>query len=421
MSDKEDKKSYFISSSKKLFTNKKDDKNEHYFDGSTEIKFDGSTEEKKNGEVKAEFEKLVHSQVSKIINQKYDDIVLLSGAGSSICSDGNFGKTVSQIAEIIFEKMKNKDGLEVSEKKARSNVYSLSELANKTRYEEVDENGKLKGDFELENFISHLIRYKSFAPEKGRKKFEKSLNEILECIRDNTTYDYDSSKLKHAKVINTLSRKLKAPHKLSIVTTNYDVLFEEAAMSENYTVFDGFTFSEKPVFDEGMFDWNLVREIPNIHTKEVEYKDKVINLLKIHGSLTWEKGEDGQILRKDKESIEEIDKMVMIFPSSDKYAQSYQTPYFALFAKFQELLRRPNTLLISTGFSFSDDHIAQMVIEAVKNNPGLTLLITDFNIDQTSKNWQALLDLMEANHPVSFLKATLNDDLASYLGEQDEY
>lgn len=419
MGDEEDKKSYFISSSKKLFTNKKDDKNEHYFDGSTEIKFDGSAEIKKDDEVKAEFEKLVYSQVSKIINQKYDDIVLLSGAGSSICSDENFGKTVSQIAKIIFKKMENKDGSDANEKKGKNDIYSLSELANNTRYEKIE--GGLSDDFDLEDFISHLIRYKSFVAEEERKKFERSLNEILECIRDNTTYDFDGSKLKHAKVINTLSRKLKAPHKLSIVTTNYDVLFEEAAMSENYTVFDGFTFSEKPVFDEGMFDWNLVREIPNIHTKEVEYKDKVINLLKIHGSLTWEKGEDGQILRKDKKEIKEIDKMVMIFPSSDKYAQSYQAPYFELFAKFQELLRRPNTLLISTGFSFSDDHIAQMVIEAVKNNPGLTLLITDFNIDQTSKNWQALLDLMEANHPVSFLKATLNDDLASYLGEQDEY
>lgn len=410
MSDKKGKESYFISFSKNLFTNKKDDQNEQYFDGSTEIKFDGDTERKKDDEVKVEFEKLVHSQVSKIINQKYDDIVLLAGAGASILTrKDEFGKAVIDIAEIIFDKL-GKD----------ANEYCMTELASITKYGKiVNEKGELKRTFELEDFISHLIRYKPFVDDS--QKFEISLNKIYKCIRDNTTYDFDNSKLKHAKVINTLSRKLKAPHKLSIVTTNYDVLFEEAAMSENYTVFDGFTFSEKPVFDEGMFDWNLVREIPNIHTKEVEYKDKVINLLKIHGSLTWEKGEDGQILRKDKGSIDEIDKMVMIFPSSDKYAQSYQAPYFELFAKFQELLRRPNTLLISTGFSFSDDHIAQMVIEAVKNNPGLTLLITDFNIDQASKNWQALLDLMEANHPVSFLKATLNDDLASYLGEQDEY
>ena len=415
MSDKEDKKSYFISSSKRLFTSKNDDQNKCYFDGSAKITEDAI----EGGSVSAEFEERIRLQVGKIVNQRYDDIVLLSGAGSSICSDENFGKTVSQIAEIIFEKMEDKDGSDANEKKGNNDIYSLSELANNTRYEKIE--GGLSDDFDLEDFISHLIRYKSFVTEEERKKFERSLNEILECIRDNTTYDFDGSKLKHAKVINTLSRKLKAPHKLSIVTTNYDVLFEEAAMSEKYTVFDGFTFSEKPVFDEGMFDWNLVREIPNIHTKEVEYKDKVINLLKIHGSLTWEKGEDGQILRKDKKEIKEIDKMVMIFPSSDKYAQSYQAPYFELFAKFQELLRRPNTLLISTGFSFSDDHIAQMVIEAVKNNPGLTLLITDFNIDQTSKNWQALLDLMEANHPVSFLKATLNDNLASYLGEQDEY
>ena len=31
----------------------------------------------------------------------------------------------------------------------------------------------------------------------------------------------------------------------------------------------------------------------------------------------------------------------MIFPSSNKYMQSYQEPYFELFIKFQELLKRP--------------------------------------------------------------------------------
>ena len=134
----------------------------------------------------------------------------------------------------------------------------------------------------------------------------------------------------------------------------------------------------------------------------------------------------------------------MIFPSSDKYAQSYQEPYFELFTKFQDLIKRPNTLLISSGFSFSDDHISQMITQALKNNNSLRLLVTDFNIDPNRKysekeevfqlieetetsyneNWAKLIDLMDKGYPITFLKATLNSDLVDllrgkYLNDED--
>ena len=184
-----------------------------------------------------------------------------------------------------------------------------------------------------------------------------------------------------------------------------------------------------------MFEWNLVKEVQNVNTREVEYKDKTFNLVKIHGSLTWEKQDNGDIVRKNKDSITETDKMVMVFPSSDKFAQSYQEPYFELFTKFQELIKRPNTLLISSGFSFADDHISKMITQALKNNSGLKLLVTDFNIDPNrkwnekskqydeiaetdtkyNKNWQELVHLMNEGYSISFLKATMNNDLVDYL------
>lgn len=107
----------------------------------------------------------------------------------------------------------------------------------------------------------------------------------------------------------------------------------------------------------------------------------------------------------------------MIFPSSNKYMQSYQEPYFELFIKFQELLKRPNTLLITTGFSFADNHISQMIIQAILHNKSLALLISDYNINQENENWIRLQDLMQHNYQIAFLKATMNSDLVDYLGE----
>ena len=242
--------------------------------------------------------------------------------------------------------------------------------------------------------------------------------------------------MKHGKLLNFLSSLSgKEGNKFSVITTNYDVLIEEAAAENNFVIFDGFNFTPIPKFDSSMFEWKLIKEVQNINTREVEYKDKTFNLLKIHGSLTWEKQDDGTILRKNKDSIIDTDKMVMVFPSSDKYAQSYQEPYFELFTKFQDLIKRPNTLLISSGFSFADVHISKMVIQALKNNTSLKLLVTDFNIDPNreydkgdgkfklidqsdsryNQNWAELIDLMDEGYPITFLKATMNSDLVDFL------
>ena len=95
----------------------------------------------------------------------------------------------------------------------------------------------------------------------------------------------------------------------------------------------------------------------------------------------------------------------------------YQEPYFELFTKFQELLKRPNTLLITTGFSFADNHISQMIIQAILHNKSLATLISDFNITQENANWIKLEELMEHNYQIAFLKAAMNSDLTDYLGE----
>lgn len=79
-----------------------------------------------------------------------------------------------------------------------------------------------------------------------------------------------------------MSHLTKTPSKLTIVTTNYDTLLEDAADSIGYTVMDGFSFSHRPYFDSDMFEWNLVRDIENVKTRELEYKKNIINLLKLH-------------------------------------------------------------------------------------------------------------------------------------------
>lgn len=361
----------------------------------------------------SEFRSFIKQEVSGFIHRSFDNIIILAGAGASVVSteeviDKDFGKTVFMLAQNIK-----------SELDSDPSLFSLQDLAKESKYDvsvEIDSDGEKKvfnPDFNLEDFLSNLITFENYVPDAIKEKYKKSKDKIFQLIRSNTSYDFNKEKLKHAAFINTLANKVKSPSKLTIVTTNYDTLFEDAAESIGFTVMDGFSFSHKPYFDSNMFEWNLVKDIENVKTKELEYKKNILNLLKIHGSLTWERDQLG-IRRKDKSTIVTP---IMIFPSSNKYMQSYQEPYFELFTKFQELLKRPNTLLITTGFSFLDTHISKMITQAITHNKGLSTLVSDFNIKQNTKNWNELLTLMEQNYQIAFLKSTMNSNLTEYLGE----
>ncbi|MCT3124474.1 SIR2 family protein [Lactococcus lactis] len=433
------KKYYFKSSKLSLYKDK-----DKYFKNDEELKAEGESEE--YTEIK--FDKEIKNAVSSWVNNRFDNIVCLIGAGASVVQgedgypDKQYGQTVQMIADEVLFSLKNKKYVL---DKNELEVFTLEELITKIKYKEViskkDSTGeekqeviknfiinqdkepveKLSNNFNLENFLSVFLSYEKFVPEEDEEKFGNSRKAIFQEIIKATSYEYTSDKFYHAKFLNILSKLVKKEQKLNIVTTNYDTLLEDSANAEGFTVLDGFKFAQLPIFDASMFDWHLIKDVPNVKTQEVEYMSKVINLLKIHGSLTWELSPTGKnILRKSKGNVTNP---VMVFPSSDKYAQSYQEPYFELFAKFQELLKRSNTLLITSGFSFADNHISRMILQAVKSNGSLHVLATDYDIEpnEPNENWSELVKMQEKDYQIALLKATMNDKLTGYLGGDNEY
>jgi len=365
---------------------------------------------------KEDFENYIKREVSAIFQKHFDNIVVLAGAGASVVTksdgkiDDDYGKTMNMLAEAISNYLDQ-----------HKEFFTLYEISKKCHYYNEKDN-KEESDFlknlNFENLISKIKSYSEFVEIAEKQKYDATVEQIFKKIIQYTNYDYNENIFKHSALINTLNNFIKLPNKLTIVTTNYDTLFEDAASLKNYTVFDGFTFSHEPRFDSDMFNWNLVRNIDNIKTQEFEYKRNTINLIKLHGSLTWIRKLD-DIYRVGKT---EADNPIMIFPSSEKYMQSYQTPYFELFTTFQEILRKQNTLLITTGFSFQDEHISQMITGAIHHNKSLSVLVSDYNIDQDNTFWKKLMQLMNENYPISFLKASLNSNLLEYIGDNsNEY
>lgn len=390
---------------------------------------------KKRDYNKHEFDTEISKAVSQFVNRSFEHIVLLLGAGASVvkCKDGGidpkYGKTVAMIAELVFDQLSSRK-YKLPNSETSVGVFTLEEMArdigyccdtktgkklepgNITCVTETSE--KLNPQFNLEMFLSKLITYIQFV-KTDKQKWEDSQNAIFDIIKQATSYKYKKEKFNHTALINILSKKLLPENKLSVITTNYDTLIEDAAESMNYTVFDGFSFSSTPKFDDDMFEWHLSKHVSNVKTRENIYKKQVIDLLKIHGSLTWRREDKDVVIRRNKEAS---GKAVMIFPSSDKYMQSYEEPYFELFARFQDLLKQPNTILITTGFSFADNHISRMIIQAISHNPSLSTLISDYSLNpnEPNKNWTVLHDMLRDTYPIVFLKSTLNENLTDYLG-----
>lgn len=338
-----------------------------------------------------------------INDNKFDNIIVLMGAGASILKSNDEQSEGGVAVGKLFENVKNK--LEETKK-------PYNELLNLMGLKENEIDG-------IEHFISLLDDYEKFCPKKEIDAFHNSKLEIFKEIINNTSYSY-SKKFNHESLINLLNSNLvKHNNKLNIITTNYDTLIEEAANNLNYTIFDGFSFSSNPTFDDDLFNWNLFKNAYSINSNETIIKQNVINLLKIHGSLSWKLEED-KVVRTKKPEVDNLtlnNLPLMIFPSSNKYRQSYQNPYFSLFSKFQELMKIPNTLLITVGFSFGDSHITEMISNAIKNNPGFSLLITKHNINKTNdENLNEFTELLKKGYDVSILQSDLNDNLCSFLG-----
>lgn len=152
--------------------------------------------------------------------------------------------------------------------------------------------------------------------------------------------------------INGISRK----HGIEIFTTNYDLLLEQALERAKTPYFDGFSGSNNAFFDPSTISRN---DLPA----------RWVRLWKLHGSIGWEKNERNEIVR-----IARSESANMVYPSHIKYDQTQAAPFSSLFDRLKNFILEPDTLLISTGFSFADAHISSKLLESLQANPSSALI-----------------------------------------------
>lgn len=193
----------------------------------------------------------------------------------------------------------------------------------------------------------------------GLNKVE--LETLEECVRktiakivmpDLSGITADSPHRKFARWLVKTSRK--AP--VEIFTVNYDVLIEHALETERIPTFDGFVGCYQPFFQPDSL--RRLESAPGINWAR---------LWKMHGSVTWrriEKEGRFRVVRGEPDPAGE-----MIYPSFQKYDESRQQPYSAFTDRLSRFLEQDDALLIVAGFSFSDEHINNLIFGALENKP----------------------------------------------------
>lgn len=142
---------------------------------------------------------------------------------------------------------------------------------------------------------------------------------------------------------------IQRPHPVEIFTTNYDLLIEEAFEAAHAPYFDGFSGSSAPFFDAASVAND---DLPSRWSR----------LWKLHGSLGW-KARAGRIVRTAERGASEL-----VYPDHLKYDLTQKQPYSALFDRLKQFLKTPDTLLLTTGFSFRDAHICAVLNDTLPAN-----------------------------------------------------
>ena len=194
---------------------------------------------------------------------------------------------------------------------------------------------------------------------------------LEQCL--NETNRNSNSDIKLVDLYKSFYRKLLYRNsnlpKPNIFTTNYDLYSEIALDSLGIHYVNGFSGGIRKYFNPTIFNYALAEKM-DLSQSKWSVIDNFVYLYKLHGSLNWIQDEEQSKLFRVREIQEtsfdnlKAKDVVMIHPTPLKQNASMGSPYSDLFREFQKKLMQNNNVLITLGYSFSDEHINNLIYQA---------------------------------------------------------
>jgi len=286
-------------------------------------------------------------------------IAFLFGAGTSLAKKNDKSIFIPAI-DVLTKQIENELCKDSSYKKA------LVEIK-----QELEEKGK----YTVETLLSNIDQ-KCVVIGKGKLNGLKEENffelkaEIKRLIKEkmNIHKDFVAENSIHVDFAEWIGRANKK-YAIEIFTTNYDYFFELGLEYKKIPYYDGFTGSFCPFFNADSVD-------------KMDFLPSQTKLWKMHGSLGWYYDEKNEkIIRKENNSED-----LLIYPTLLKYDESRKQPFIALGDRLTKFLNQADTILITCGYSFGDEHINERILTALKSNllTHVYVLFFDKNLTEDS-------------------------------------
>ena len=298
-------------------------------------------------------------KITDFLNIK--NIHFLFGAGVSSKSI----PTMKQFVSLIIKKIKQED----------EKLKFLKLFAKLSKYQKSN----------LEDILGVLYSKREY--QKGIKEEDLDTEKLIKII-ESTIFEginvdiSDNSHENTIKLYETFYQRTayrsKDFSRINIFTTNNDLFNERVLDRLNINFNNGFGGGLDKYFNPARFSYTFSKKI-EASIEKYEPLDNMVYLYKLHGSINWIE-EEGNSLFNIKEINIDKDykpdsKNVLIYPNPLKQGKSLTAPYSDIIREFQRKLLLQNSVLFVIGYSFSDDHLNNIIYQALSSNSSLSIVI----------------------------------------------
>ncbi|MGR8825090.1 SIR2 family protein [Leuconostoc mesenteroides] len=278
---------------------------------------------------------------------------------------------------------------------------------------------------DVENFISWLQKRSEVIIEAESEVEVKKV--LLEKIRNSIPIKYPSNDnfydTLHAYIEffaylgDTRNAIDDETSVINLFTTNYDLMHEWALEELRFSYSTGFSGSIHPTFSSNQFNQRPI-SFENRFKNRWMAINPYFRVYKLHGSINWEfsKGHIYQALGNPEGTA-------VIYPSVEKHYETTQSPYSELIRELSKELQRESTVLFMSGYSFSDEHLNNLLKQAVDSSEFQLIIFYDWTEGNSDiKISQAIKQKDDENTNsgfYKFLNETKNNKNVTVIGSVD--
>lgn len=289
---------------------------------------------------------------------------------------------------------------------------NIKDAAEQTAEKAGREKGNLEDQLRVANELLRglEILQKNTEAEALRGELRTGMEQFVQSILKSEEGIATADENKREQAFNTLvtflmsfASRTGVRDRLSIFTTNYDRLIEAGAELAGLHLLDRFVGKLMPIFRSSRLDLDMHYNPPGIRG-EPRYLEGVARYTKLHGSVDWV--QTGRDIRRiglpfgaksvqpylEAPGLEEVtDHHLMIYPNSAKDRETADYPYVELFRDLAAAICRPNSTLVTYGYSFGDEHINR-VIRDMLTIPSTHLVVISYDdpLDRIMQTYKEL-------------------------------